>query len=138
MNANDYDFEDEGFEDDGRQQLEEYEMHCQQIKYKANALLTLPAAAAFARSVGENMAKLVQQHAMCNGKTMLLAILRGSIVERILIEQALQGRRDIILHPVSVDGFRALTDARDDACVAFEALLAAEDAKRARPELLAS
>ena len=126
MNSDDYYSQDEGFENDSRQQLEEYEMHCQQIKYKANAVLTLPAAAVLARSVGENMAKLVQQHAVCNGKTMLLAILRGSIVERILIEQALQGRRDILLHPVSADGFRALAEARDSACVAFEALLAAK------------
>jgi hypothetical protein len=115
--------------DDGRQQLQEYEWHCQQIQYKANALLTLPAAAALARSVGENLTKLVQQHAMRNGRTMLLAILRDSIVERILIEQALKGRRDILLHPVSADGSIALTDARDDACVAFEALLAAEPAR---------
>jgi len=31
MNSYDYEFEDEGFEDDGWQQLEEYEMQCREI-----------------------------------------------------------------------------------------------------------
>ena len=54
--------------DDGQRQLEEYEMHCQEIQCNATALLANADAPVLVGSIAQDLADLVQQHATANGE----------------------------------------------------------------------
>jgi len=127
MNSYDYEFEDEGFEDDGWQQLEEYEMQCREIQRKATALLTIPAAQALARKFAQGLANLVQTHADFNGPFTLSDVLKGSVLEKVLIE-TFRHCRNCLHMPLSHAGFIAIRKTLDAACTVFEALLDADAA----------
>lgn len=114
--------------DDGRQQLEEYEMHCREIQRKATALLTIPAAQVLAGRIAENLAGLVQQHSVPRSDTNFSDVLCDSLCEDVIVK-AMEGCETLLLQPVSRDGFIAIRKALDQACSAFEALLAAEAAQ---------
>ena len=128
MYSIDYEFEDEGFEDAGRQQLEEYEMYVREQNGKANALLTIPAAHILARPLAEDLARLVKQHGTHNGRTSALEMLRNTVAED-LITEVMRDRQDILRRPVNRAGHIGVRRAVDAACLAFESLLAAEAAK---------
>ena len=125
MHSNDYEFEDEGFEDDGRQQLEEYEWHCQEIRHKAHALLSHPGAHFLGCSIAQNLVSLVQEHATSEGNTTLKHVLTESVLEEVVV-QAMQEHQDILDQPVGREGYIAIRRTIDRACWALESLLTAE------------
>jgi hypothetical protein len=124
MHSDEYRSEDDEC-DDGRQMLEEYEMHCQEVQRKATALLTIPAAQVLVRQFAQDLANLVQIHATVNGPFTLSDVLRGSVPEKALIK-TFEYCRGYLHMPVSRAGFIAIRTTLDAACAAFEALLAAE------------
>ena len=126
MNSNDYDFEDEGFEDNGRQQLEEYEMYVREQNAKANALLTHVVARVVAHNIAEELAGLVRLHGMDNGRTNLLEMLRNTVAENLIIE-VMRERQNILRQPVNLAGYIAIRKALDAACAFFEFVLSAEE-----------
>ncbi len=111
--------------DDGRRQLEEYEVYVREQNAKANALLAHSGAKALARPVTEDLVGQVRRHATVNGSTTLADMLRNTIAEDVII-WTLQGRDALLRQPISRDGFIAIRNVLDQACSAFEALLAAE------------
>jgi len=124
MRSDDYRSEDDDC-DDGRQQLEEYERYVREQNAKANVLLSDSSAQVLARSIAEDLARLVRQHAAVNGGTTLADMLRDTIAENVVI-WALQGRDALLLQPFGRAGFIAIRKALDAACRSFEECLAAE------------
>jgi hypothetical protein len=128
MYSNDYEFEDEAFEDDGRQQLEEYELHCQEIQNKARALLSHPGAVLLANIITENLVSLVREHAASEGNATLKTVLTDSIFETVVI-QALREHQDILDQPIGREGYIAIRQTIDRACWALESLLSASETR---------
>ena len=129
MYSDDYYSEDDEC-DDGRQQLEEYEEHCQEVQRKATALLTHPGALLFASIIADGIARTVQEHATLNdkGSATLKGILAGTVAEFILT-QAIEHHLGALQQPLTRSGFIAIRQGVDAACTALEGLLAAEAAK---------
>lgn len=125
MYSDDYRSEDDDC-DDGRQQLEEYEMYVREIQRKATALLTIPDALVLAGRIAENLAGLVQQHSVPRFGTNLTDALRNSLCEDVFFNAMEQSNR-LLQQPFSRTGYIAISKSLDDACSAFEALLAAEE-----------
>jgi hypothetical protein len=125
MYSDDYYSEDDEC-DDGRQQLEEYEMHCREIQRKATALLTIPAAQVLAGSISGRLAHFVQKHASDAGRTTLQEMLQNTIAEDV-IARALESRQSLLQQPFNRAGYLAIRQSFDAACSAFAALLAAEE-----------
>ena len=127
MHSDDYYSQDDEC-DDGRRQLDEYEMYVREQNAKANALFTIPAAHVLARPFAENLARLVKQHGTDNGRTSALEMLRNTVAEDLIME-VMSERQDILRRRVNRAGFKAIRVVLDDACRAFEALLAANSTK---------
>jgi len=124
MHSDEYRSEDDEC-DDARQQLEEYEMHCQEVQRKAVDLLTIPAAQVLARQLAKDLANLVQTHADFNGPITLADVLKESVPEKVVIK-TLRHCRGYLHMPLSHAGFIAIRKSLDAACAGFEALLAAD------------
>ena len=127
MNADEY-YIPEDEDDQAAADLAEYEQFVLEQNRKARALLSHPDALALARPVAEDLTKLVLQHAKAGGATTLAEMTRDSICEDVLLK-ALEGRTALLQAPFSREGFIVIRKTLDAACLAFEALLAAEAAK---------
>jgi hypothetical protein len=121
MNSNDYDFEDEAFEDDGRQQLEEYEQYVRELRAKARALLAHPVGHIVGHIVAKELACIVRKHADPDGNIALADMLRDSMWEHV-VTWALMSREEILKRRVGREGFAALQESLDGAWQLFAAL----------------
>ena len=121
MCSDNYDFEDEGFEDAGRQQLEEYEQFVREQNAKARALLAHPVGHIVGHIVAKELACIVRKHAYPDVNIALADILRDSILEHV-VTWALMSREEILMRRVGQEGFAALQESLDGAWQLFAAL----------------
>jgi len=122
MNADEY-YIPEDDDDQAAADLAEYEMYVHEQNRKARALLARQDALEIAQPFAEELTKLVQQHAKLDGATTLADVLRDTVAEFVFANAV---QENVLQRPFSRAGFIAVRKTRDDACAAFEALLAAE------------
>jgi hypothetical protein len=116
--------------EDGRRQLEEFVMYCLEIERKAELLLTHSGASYLASLFAGAIVRTVRRDAALDDKTdlALLDVLEGTLAEYILT-QAIIKHEGVLNQPLTRSGLIAMRKTIDAACVAFEALLAADVAK---------
>ncbi len=127
MHTDDY-FCHQDDDDQPAADLAAYDLYVIEQRRKSDLLLTHHGALTLARAVAEDLAGLVHAHALPDGHTTLGKLLAETVAEAV-IEVAMEGSKGLPRQPISREGFIAIRKTLNAACLAFEALLAAEAAR---------
>jgi len=106
--------------------LAEYELFVYQQKLKARALLVCECALEISDPFVAYLTWLVQEYAVPHSDSNLGEMLRDTVAE-LLISSELQ--ESVLQQPINRAGYIEIRRILDAACIEFEALLAAEDAR---------
>jgi hypothetical protein len=113
--------------DDARRELEDNAMRDLAHKYNAYSFGSHFAASNIARCTAHELARLIEHHATYRGRYTLDDALGESIEERVVV-LALGNDQDFLHRPINRNGYIAIRQTLDAACIEFEAVLAAEAA----------
>ena len=106
--------------------LAEYELYVYRQRLKSRALLVCESALEISASFVAYLAWLVQQYAVPHSGSNLGDMLRDTVAELLVSSELGIG---VLQQPISRAGYIEIRRILDSACIEFEALLVAEDAR---------
>lgn len=109
--------------EDGRRQLEEYELYVYEQRLKARGLYLYDEALDVSDPAVEELVSLVQQYAVPHSDWTLGDVLRDTVAELLISNELPDG---VTAQPLSREGYIPLRSVVHQACDDFEELLAAK------------